>query len=311
MSVAPLDDDARALLERVAENPPPAPGSVPVSEFRQAARKLLGISGEPEPMAAVEELDVGGGGGELPARLYRPDPLEGGLLVFLHGGGYVRGDLETHDPLCRRLAAAAGCEVLSVDYRLAPEHPFPAAADDADTALDWAAREHDGPLAVGGDSSGGGMAAVAAIAARDRGGPPLAAQVLLYPNTDATLSSPSVEEMGEGRMLTRAALDWVFGQYLPDPALRSDPRVSPLFADSHAGLPRAIIVTAGHDPVRDDGVRYVERLKAAAVPVSHLSYLGTIHNVMLFVDALAVGLEATAEVGRELRSALRNARNPA
>jgi acetyl esterase len=135
--------------------------------------------------------------------------------------------------------------------------------------------------------------------------------VLLYPNTDATLSSPSWDELGEGRMLTREAMDWLFDQYLPDRAARSDPRVSPLLCENHANLPPAVVVTAGHDPARDDGVRYAERLERAGVSVSHLHYAGALHNLMLFVDALSVGRQATAEVGRELHRLLRNARNTA
>jgi acetyl esterase len=306
-----LDPEARELLERVAASPPPPPHSIPLSEYRRAAHDLLEISGDAEPLEAVEDVEVDGPEGKLPARAYRPGSCEPGLLVLFHGGGFVRGDLDTHDPLSRRLAAAARCEVLSVAYRLAPEHPFPAAVNDAVAAVEWAAHEYDGPLAVGGDSSGGNLAAVTALAARDRGGPPLAAQLLLYPVTDAALSSPSWDELAEGRMLTRAAMEWLYERYLPDPARRTDPLASPLLASSHAGLPPAIVVTAGHDPARDDGVRYAERLEDAGVAVRHLAYPGTLHNFMLLVDALGVGLRATAEVGRELGNALRNARNSA
>ena len=307
----PLDDQARALLDMVAANPPPPPGSVPVEEFRRAAHDALAVAGERVEMQSVEDERVPGGEGELTARRYRPPGELHGLLVYFHGGGFVRGDLDTHDPLCRRLARDAGCELLAVDYRLAPEHPHPAGADDALAVTAWAERGADGPVAVGGDSSGGNLAAVATLRARDRGGPAIAAQLLLYPVTDVTMSSPSLGELAEGRMLTRSSLAWMYDQYLPPGRDRSDPSASPLLAESLAGLPAAVIVTAGNDPLRDDGTRYAERLEAAGVPVRHLAYPGTIHSFMLLAGALEVGVEACAAAGAALSDALRTARNPA
>ncbi len=307
----PIDDEARDLLNLVEANPPPPPTEVSIEEFRRLAHEALRISGEPEAMEEIDDEAVPGGGGPLRARRYRPQEAEGGLLVYFHGGGFVRGDLDTHDPLCRRLANAARCEVLAIDYRLAPEHPFPAAAEDAVAVTEWAGGSWDGPLAVGGDSSGGNIAAVAAIAARDSGSPELAAQVLLYPVTDATMSSPSMDELAAGRMLTRDSLGWMYDQYLPAGADRSDPRASVVLADSLEGVAPAVIVSAGNDPLRDDAVRYATRLEEGGVPVEHISYGGTIHSFMLYAGALQAGMEAARAVGLALRRLLQTARNSA
>lgn len=305
-----LDPEARDFVDMVSANPPPPADAIPLEEFRRALHDVRHLAGPAEEMHRVEEIALPGPVGELAARHYTPArPELAGLLVYFHGGGFVRGDLDSHDPLCRRLARAGACEVLSVDYRLAPEHPFPAAADDAVSAVGWASERFGEPLVVGGDSSGASLAAGVALAARDAGGPPLAAQLLIYPVTDATLSAKSLGKLAEGRVLTRASMEWFYDQYLPAGADRRDPRASPLFAESHADLPPAIVVTAGQDPVRDDGVRYAERLAAAGVRVRHLAYGGTLHNFMLITEALSIGLEATAAVGAELRRACQTPRN--
>lgn len=307
----PLDEEARALLDLVEANPRPAPWDVSVEEFRRQAHDALAISGEPEPVEEVGEEEVPGAEGPLRARRYCPADRGDGLLVYLHGGGFVRGDLDTHDPLCRRLANAAHCELLAVDYRLAPEHPFPAAVEDAVAVAEWAAEGHAGPLAVGGDSSGGNLAAAAAIHARNACVPELAAQVLLYPVTDATMGSPSMDELAEGRMLTRRSLAWMYDQYLPKGADRSDPRVSVLLADSLEGIAPAVVVSAGNDPLRDDAVRYATRLEEAGVPVEHLAYGGTVHSFMLYAGALSAGIGATRAVGAAVHRLLQTARNSA
>jgi acetyl esterase len=309
----PLDDEARALIEDAAATvPAPAPGTGAIEAFRAVAHHMLRYAGEPEEVELVEGITVPGAAGELPARRYRPAGEPGGLMLFLHGGGFVRGDLDTHDPLCRRLANAGGCELVAVDYRLAPEHPFPAGLEDSLAALRWAGTEAAGrPLAVGGDSSGANFAAVAALAARDSGSPALAAQLLLYPVTDATMASPSLDELAEGRMLTRGALEWMYETYLAEGADPVDPRVSPLHAASHAGVAPAVIVSAGNDPLRDDATRYAERLERAGVPVAHIAVGGTIHSFLLYAGALQAGRAATAEVGRELGRLLQTARNSA
>lgn len=307
----PIDDEARDFINLVDANPPPPARDITIEEFRRLAHDALRVSGEPEALEAVADEEAPGAAGPLRARRYVPADRDDGLLVYFHGGGFVRGDLDTHDPLCRRLANASGCELLAIDYRLAPEHPFPAAAEDAVAASRWAGETWDGPLAVGGDSSGGNIAAAAAIAARDAGAPQLAAQVLLYPVTDATMGSPSMQELAEGRMLTRESLAWMYDQYLPDGADRSDPRVSVVLAESLEGVPPAVIVSAGNDPLRDDAIRYAARLEEAGVPVEHLAYGGTIHSFMLYAGVLQAGMEGARAVGAALRRLLQTARNSA
>ena len=307
----PIDDEARDFLNLAEANPPPPARDVSIEEFRRLAHDALQVSGDPEPVEQIGDEEVPGAAGRLRARRYVPAQRDDGLLVYFHGGGFVRGDLDTHDPLCRALAGAGGCTVVSVAYRRAPEHPFPAAVEDAIAATAWATAGSAGPVAVGGDSSGGNLAAVAALATRDGGGTPLAAQLLLYPVTDATMSAPSLDELTEGRMLTRAAMEWFYDQYLPDRALRRDPRASPLLAPRHDELAPAIVVTAGQDPVRDDGERYAAKLEAAGTPVRHLRYEGTIHSFMLYAGALRKGRDAIEAVGAELRRALRKGPNPA
>jgi acetyl esterase len=307
----PIDDEARDLLNLMEANPPPPACDVPIEEFRRLAHDALKVSGDPEPVGQVADEEVPGAAGPLRARRYVPAEHDDGLLVYFHGGGFVRGDLDTHDPLCRRLANSSRCELLAIDYRLAPEHPFPAAAEDAVAVTEWAGGEHGGSLAIGGDSSGGNLAAVAAIHARDSGGPEIAAQVLLYPVTDATMGSPSMDELAQGRMLTKDLLSWMYDQYLPEGLDRSDPRASPLLADSLEGVAPAVVVTAGNDPLRDDAIRYATRLEEAGVPVEHLVYGGTIHSFMLYAGVLEAGLDGAAAVGRALARLLQGTRNSA
>lgn len=299
------------MLDLVEANPRPAPWDISIEEFRRQAHDALRISGEPEPVAEVGDEEVPGAEGLLRARRYRPAELGDGLLVYFHGGGFVRGALETHDPLCRRLTNAARCELLAVEYRLAPEHPFPAAVEDAVAVTGWAGEDHAGPLAVGGDSSGGNLAAATAIHARDAGAPELAAQVLLYPVTDATMSSPSMDELAEGRMLTRRSLAWMYDQYLPEGADRSDPRVSVVLADSLEGVAPAVVVSAGNDPLRDDAARYATRLEEAGVPVEHLAFGGTIHSFMLYAGTLSAGIDGARAAGAAVHRLLQTARNSA
>ena len=307
----PIDDEARDFLNLAEANPPPPARDVTIEEFRRLAHDALQVSGDPEPVESVADEEVPGAAGALRARRYVPAGAEDGLLVYFHGGGFVRGDLDTHDPLCRRLANSSRCQVLAIDYRLAPEYPFPAAAEDAVAVTRWAGEAQDGPLAVGGDSSGGNVAAVAAIQARDNGAPDLAAQVLLYPVTDATMGSPSMDELAEGRLLTKESLGWMYDRYLPPGVDRSDPRVSPVLAESLEGVAPAVVVTAGNDQLRDDAIRYATRLEEAGVPVEHLVYGGTIHSFMLYAGVLEAGMEGAAAVGQALARLLQTARNSA
>jgi acetyl esterase len=204
------------------------------------------------------------------------------LLVFLHGGAWVLGDLDTHDRTCRRIAAACGVEVLAADYRLAPEHPYPAAVDDAAEVIAWA-----GPWAVAGDSAGGHLATLACLKLRDAGQALPAVQILICPNTDLTLSQPSVTEKGAGYALDSDFLAWAAAQWAPDPALRADPRVSPLFAPDLRGMPQTLVVTAEHDALRDEGETYARRLGEAGVRVAQRREAGLAHGFIQNMDLVS------------------------
>ncbi|HKH63938.1 MAG TPA: alpha/beta hydrolase [Solirubrobacterales bacterium] len=252
------------------------------------------------PMARVEQVTFPGPGGDLAARLYVPISDGGGpppLLVYFHGGGWVIGDLETHDSPCRFLASNAGVQVLAVDYRLAPEHPFPAAAEDAFAAFSWASENaarfgiEPGRIAVGGDSAGANLAAVAALTAREEGGPVPAMQLLIYPVTETGRELASRQSLGEGFLLTRGDMAYYEDRYLPPGTDRSDPRVAILQAEDLRGLPPAYVAVAGFDPLHDEGVAYAERLREAGVPVALYEHPGLVHT---FVNLTAICPSARA-----------------
>lgn len=289
----PLDPDVAKVLEQM---PPFDPGRSP-AEVRAAgaARRLPGGG---DPRVAAAELEVAGADGPVGGRRYTPPEgnPDGGLLVYFHGGGFVLGDLDTHDGVCRDLAAGAGVEVLSVDYRLAPEHPFPAGVEDAWAALRWA-HEHAGELgadpdnlAVGGDSAGGNFAAVVALMARDAG-IPLRLQLLVYPGTDFSERRPSLYE-NAAYVLTREAMEWFEGHYAPD---RTDWRASPLLASDLSKVAPALVLTCEYDPLRDEGNAYADRLRAAGVPVTHRQIPGMIHG--------SLGMGAVVPAARVLMDA--------
>jgi acetyl esterase len=233
-------------------------------------------------------------------------------LVYFHGGGFVIGDLETHDGHCRRLAALAGCRVLAVDYRLAPEHPFPAGHDDALSATRWAFDNASDlgadpqRIAVGGDSAGATLATAVAHLARDAAAPALRCQVLLYPVTDAAERFASYRENGEGFFLTADLMGWFLDQYLPEGVDRTDPRVSPLRAADHTGLAPALVVTAEYDPLRDEGEAYGARLAAEGTTVTATRYAGQIHGFAAnLAGAMDEGRRALEDAGAQLRQAFR------
>ena len=282
----PLDHDAQTLLDMVRVANRPAFETVGAAEARLlylAGRKVLA----PEPMPVAQTLDLAmpGPGGPIPLRLYRPS-ADGTLpvLVFFHGGGWVVGDIETHDTLCRHLANRSDCAVVSVDYRLAPEHRFPAAVDDCFAATSWVADNAAAlgvdptRLAVGGDSAGGNLAAVVSLLARDAGAPRISYQLLIYPATDAAMRHGSVARFAEGYVLTRSTMRWFYEQYLPDRQAAADWRVSPLVAPDLAGVAPALVMTAGYDPLCDEGDAYAERLAAVGVAVQHRRFPGQIHG---------------------------------
>jgi acetyl esterase len=265
-------------------------GGLPVAEAREANR--LGaeatMSRPPIPMARVEAIEMPGPAGTIPARFYVPGRLPAGvpapLLVFFHGGGWVIGDLDTHDGVCRFLAAAAGTTVLSIDYRLAPEHPFPAAVEDSWAAFVWAeanaATLGVDPARIGvcGDSAGGNLAAVVSLLAKAGGGPMPAMQLLFYPVTDSVGDMPSRELFAEGFLLTKGDMESFEGHYLPPGSDASDPRVSILQAPDLSGLPPAYVATAGFDPLRDEGEAYALRMREAGVQVALRRHPGLIHS---------------------------------
>ena len=260
------------------------------------------------PLARVEDLSVDGAAGALPARLYAPRPDARDALVFFHGGGFVLGGLDQHDDLCRRLATASDSVIVSVDYRLAPEQPFPAAPEDAYAAVCWVharARELGvDPRAIGvaGDSAGGALAAVVAQLAFARGGPPLAVALLLYPVTDHDLGRDSYVANAEAPFLTSAQMGWFWDHYAPDPRDRLDPRASPLRAPSLAGLPPTVVATAGHDPLADEGAAYAAALAEAGVVVVHRRFAGLVHGFASLAPFAAAARNAFEEVARDVRA---------
>lgn len=261
-----------------------------------------------ETAAAVDvtERTVPGGDGERPARVYRAAALDGPapVIVYLHGGGFVVGSLDSHDATCRHLAERTGAVVVAVDYRLAPEHPFPAGPDDCLAATRWATTPEaaaalggDGRVVVAGDSAGANLAAVTALRARDDGwADTLALQVLVYPCFDPGCASTSHERNGDGYLLTTATMRWFWQHYLTDPAAQAaDPYVDPRRAPSLAGLPPALVVTAEYDPLADEGDDYAARLAAAGVPVEHVRAAGMVHG---FASMFSLTPQATATLDR-------------
>jgi acetyl esterase len=307
-----LDPQVRAYLDGIAAAGLPPAWEQPIETVRRAyAAGGGGLFGPPDPVAVADDVAIAGPGGPLPLRVYRAaatakEPLA--ALVWLHGGGWAYGDLESHDALCRTLAARSGSIVVAVDYRLAPEHVFPAALEDAWTALRWAAGAEgaahgiDGSrLAVGGDSAGGNLAAVCALRARDAG-LPLRLQLLVYPVTDArfdTESYLSCDPYG----LTRQAMEWFWDLYAPG-ALRLSPEAAPLRADSLAGVVPAHVLTAEYDVLRSDGEAYAARLAAQGVPVVHTRWAGMNHGFLRLPAVVDRATAAIDEVAAALRAAL-------
>mgnify|MGYP005849510803 CR=1 FL=1 len=312
----PLDPKVRWLLDQLAALNLPPNDKVTPAEARQnmlvRSRLLLG---EQIPLARVAEITLPGPAGPLAARHYTPPgepPFP--VVVYFHGGGWVIGNLDTHDHVCRALAKESGCVVVSVDYRLAPEHRFPAAAEDAYAATSWVAANgatlgvDPARLAVAGDSAGGNLAAVVSLMARDRGGPRLAMQVLWYPVIDCQFEAPSYRENAEGYLLSRADMMWFWEQYLPEAAGRRHTYASPIHAADLRGLPPALVVTAEYDPLRDEGRAYAARLAQADVPTTFSDYPGLVHGFISRFYVLEQGRQALAEAGAALKAALSSGR---
>ncbi len=306
----PLHPQVKSLLDGLAQLEGPAMTEVSPAEAR-AMFKNLSAFDQPEEVAVVEDRVVPGMV-DVPVRVYTPEGARGGgapLLVWLHGGGWVIGDLDTADATARALANRSGAVVVSVDYRLAPEHTAPTALDDSVAALRWAV-EHGGELgvdatrvAVGGDSAGGNLAAALCQRVRDDGGPAIAFQLLVYPVVDCTLTHPSMDENAEGYFLTKDAMVWFVDHYL-DTLDPKHPSVSPLHADSLAGLPPALVLTAEFDPLRDEGEAYAAALRDAGVRVESVRYDGQIHGFFGMAALLDDAKHALDRAGAALRAAL-------
>ncbi|TVR63261.1 MAG: alpha/beta hydrolase [Gemmatimonadales bacterium] len=274
-------------------------------EARGLSAELSSMYGPaPEVSQVVDHVMETPDGGEVRIRMLVPEGTPRGMLIYYHGGGWVIGAIDEFENLGARLATQTGCVVALVDYRLAPEHRFPTAADDCYQALEWIhahLQEHGMPLPiiVSGDSAGANLAAVVARRARDRGGPAIALQALIYPVADADFSRPSYMDPENQLLLTREGMIWFWDHYLPDAHGRSDPDVSPLLAEDLSGLPPALVITAEHDVLRDEGEAYAEKLKAAGVPVEFTRYEGQMHGffTLLFLPA---GAEAIAQLSRTI-----------
>jgi acetyl esterase len=301
-----LDPQARALLDLMIERKiPPTHTLSPADARRLYVERRFFTQPEPPPLPEVRDLVAAG----RPARLYRPANGVLPLLVYFHGGGWVIGDLDTHDVVCRTLARDAGCAVLAIDYRLAPEHRFPAAAQDCIAATRWA-RAQAGELgvdakriAVGGDSAGGNLSAVVSIAERDAG-TPLAFQLLIYPATDMRAVAPSHTHNGQGYLLTADSIRYYRGHYLPDADAWSDWRASPLLAHDLSRLPPALVLTAGYDPLRDEGRQYADALSAAGNRVQYLCFERQIHGFITMGRVLDEANLALAACAAALKAAL-------
>lgn len=302
----PVDPVVQTILDQGLT----LPASNDVSPETVRGMMSAAAAGEPELVAAVADRKIPGPAGEIPVRVYRPkSDVALPVLVFFHGGGWVVCNLDTHDGVCRTLANAAGCIVVSVDYRLAPEHKFPAAVDDAWAATEWVAANAASLgadpeyVAVGGDSAGGNLTAVVAQMARERGGPRLAFQLMVYPALDYNFDTASYRDNAEGYFMTRDAMKWFWDHYLNTPSDGNDPLASPLRTNDLSGLPPALIITAEFDPLRDEGEAYASRLADAGVNVKMTRYDGMIHGFFSMAALLPQGQQALDEAATALREA--------
>jgi acetyl esterase/lipase len=314
----PLDPQAKALFDFLGITTLPGLETLTPQEGRDRFRGMTEVRkqmGANEPVHQVRDIKIPGPGGEIPIRIYAPDVSKPApALIYFHGGGWVLGDLDSHDHVCRALANQTPCVVLSVDYRLAPELKFPAAVEDSYTALEWVAANaaelgiDPHRIAVGGDSAGGNLAAVISLMARDRKGPKPVYQVLIYPATDLRMNTPSMEENADGPLLTKAAMHWFIDHYLRGQNDKLDPLASPLLAADLSGLPAAFILTAECDPLRDEGEDYGRKLEAAGVPAEVQRYAGMPHGFFSFGGALNAAVQAMTDTTTRLSKAFQQER---
>jgi acetyl esterase len=308
-----LDPIVKGLLDQMAANPMPKLWEIPPAQGRELYRTMAAAL-EPQGIAIgkIENASMPGPAGEIKLRVYTP--VAGGstaipALVYFHGGGFVIGDLDTHDALCRTLANETAARVVAVDYRLAPEHKFPAAAEDCYAAVKWveqnAAKLAIDPnrIAVAGDSAGGNLSAVVCQMAKQKAGPRIVFQLLIYPTTQARAKTESINAFAEGYFLEKKTMDWFFDQYLPADVDLSDWRVSPLAAADLSGLPRAYVVTAGFDPLKDEGKAYADKLNHAGVAAVYVDYPSMVHGFFNMSGVVPTAREAIADAAKAMRRA--------
>lgn len=311
-----LDPHAKQLIDFVASRNLPSFHTLSPVDARVFYKdRRYATQPDPQPVAAVQELAVPGPAGNVPVRSYRPHGISADAvlpaLVYYHGGGHTIGDPDTHDVLCRELCNRSGFAVFSVDYRLGPEHKFPAAVEDSFAALQWIASHATklaidaGKLAVGGDSAGGNLAAVMSLMARDQGGPGIAFQLLIYPATDLRFLTPSHKANGQGYLLTTDVIEYFTANYLNKESDRLDWHASPALAKDHRGLPQALVVTAGYDPLCDEGRDYADLLRDAGNRVEYINYPGQIHGFITMGKVIAQANEAVALCVDRLNSLFR------
>jgi acetyl esterase len=304
----PLHPQVQAIHDRLERDQVPGLYTMTIAEAREADVKgATASAGAIEPVAQVRELSIPGPAGEIAARMYRPGntgPLP--VLVYFFGGGWSLGTLETSDAVCRMLTSTTGCACIAVSYRLAPEHKFPAAVDDCYAGTAWVAGHAEelgldaSRLAVGGDSSGGNLAAAVALLARDRGGPAIVHQLLVYPNTDYQADTGSMREMTDKYFFNPTSIAWYWGMYLRSAEDGASPLASPLRADDLSGLPSATVITAEYDPLRDEGELYAKRLEQAGVAAEIIRYDGMMHGFFTMVGILDTARTAVATAASRL-----------
>lgn len=295
----PLDPAAKALLDQLEAAGGPALNEMEPADARVAAEGFAALGGPGEEVADITDRTIPGPGGDIPVRIYTPAGSGSKpCLVYFHGGGWVIGDISTTDSVCRVMANQTGAVVVSVDYRLAPEHKFPAPLDDCEAAVRWVAANASAigvdasRVAVGGDSAGGNLSAAVALKLRDTSGPKLCFQLLIYPVTDHRLDSGSYKANGEGHLLTTDMMRWFWDHYVSSPADSDNPYVSPLRAKDLSGLPPALVITAEYDPLRDEGEAYASAMQAAGVAVTTKRYDGLIHGFFPMLAAYPTAADA-------------------
>ncbi|MCB1110957.1 MAG: alpha/beta hydrolase [Chlamydiia bacterium] len=296
-------------VTKEANNPPLS--RLPLAEIRKGPMKMRPLAGEPVPVAKVMNHIIHHEEGNLLIRLYYPkENTSLPVLLYFHPGGFVKGDIDAHDPTCRALADASGCLVASMNYPLAPENPYPKALHAAKAVLHWISAHpkeigSDGRIAIGGEDAGGNLAAVLSQEVRDEPHPQISYQVLVYPQTDFTFSSLSHQEYGRGYLLEKESMEWYRKQYLKGDEDPRHPQISPLYASDFSSLPPAFIVTAEYDPMRDEGESYAKKLKASGVPVTLKRYSGMVHGFFQMAGLLDEARAAIVAVGETLKTHFR------